>query len=196
VSEGDGSKWTVVRPSRRPYRGDGESIYDEEMDRLYHLAQVNVALLREPLDSELLGDFVAALDPVNAQADAATGFVWRLQTDDGDATAVRVFDDDRLIVNMSVWESVEALADYVYGNPEHRAVLKKRTKWFEKIAENHLVLWWIPAGHLPSVEEPQERLMFLRTHGPTPIAFTIKQQFSAPTSESVSADRDDWLCPT
>jgi len=164
------------------------------MDGLYHLAQVNVALLRAPIDSELLADFVAELDPVNAQADSAPGFVWRLQTEDGDATAIRVFDDDRFIVNMSVWESVEALAEFVFRNAEHRAVLQNRNKWFHKIAEAHTVLWWVPRGHLPTVPEAEERLAFLRAHGPTPVAFTFKERFSPPVSESVTDDQD-WFCP-
>jgi hypothetical protein len=152
------------------------------MDQLYHLAEVNIALLREPIESELLEDFVSELDPVNAQADATPGFVWRLQTDDGDATAVRAFGDDRFIVNMSVWESIEALGDFAYRNPEHRGVLSKRAKWFHRIAEAHLVLWWVPAGHVPTVQEAEERLAFLRARGPTPIAFTLKWRFGPPTS--------------
>jgi hypothetical protein len=165
------------------------------MDQLYHLAQVTIALLREPIDSELLEDFVSELEPVNAQADSAPGFIWRLQTEDGDATAVRAFDDERFIVNMSVWESIDALGDYVYRNSEHRTVLRKRAKWFHKIAEAHLVLWWVPAGHIPTVQEAEERLAFLRAHGPTPVAFTFKQRFSPPVSEPVVSDNDDWLCP-
>lgn len=165
------------------------------MEDLYHLAQVNIALLREPIDSELLADFVAELEPVNAAADTAPGFVWRLQTEDGDATSVRGFDSDELIVNMSVWESVEALATYVYRNDSHRAVLRKRHKWFHSIAEAHMVLWWVPAGHVPTVPEAEERLAFLRHHGPTPVAFTFKHRFAPPVSEPVTDDHDDWLCP-
>lgn len=165
------------------------------MESLHHLAQVNIALLRERIDSELLADFVAELDPVNAAADAAPGFVWRLQTEDGDATAVRAFDDDRFIVNMSVWESVAALAAYVYRDDSHRAVLRKRHKWFHTIAESHMVLWWVPAGHVPTVVEAEERLAFLREHGPTPVAFTFKQRFAAPASEPIVDEDDDWLCP-
>lgn len=161
---------------------------------LYHLAQANIALLREPLDSQLLEDFVSELDAVNAEADSAPGFVWRLQTDEGNATALRPFGDDRLMVNMSVWQSVEDLAQYIYRNPQHRAVLRKRNKWFHKI-ESHLVLWWIPAGHISSVDEAKERLTFLRTHGPTPIAFTFKERFSPPVSHSIVDDNNDWLCP-
>jgi hypothetical protein len=164
------------------------------MDGLYHLAQVNVALLREPIDSALLEDFVAELEPVNARADAAPGFLWRLQTEDGDATSIRVFDDERFIVNMSVWESVEALAEFVYRDPDHRAVLRQRMKWFHQIAEAHTVLWWVPRGHVPTVKEAEERLEFLRAHGATPVAFTFKERFSPPVSESI-VDEQDWFCP-
>ena len=90
-----------------------------------HLAQVNISLPVAPLDSEQLAEFVAALDPVNAVGDAAPGFVWRLQTEDGNATAVRVLDDDRLIVNLTVWTSVEALGDFVFAG-DHREVLRRR----------------------------------------------------------------------
>lgn len=165
------------------------------MDALYHLAEVNIALLREPIESDLLRDFVAELDPVNAAADAAPGFVWRLQTEDGDATGIRGFDSDAIIVNMSVWESTEALAEYVYRDASHRDVLRKRHKWFHKMAESHMVLWWVPAGHVPTVAEAEERLAFLRAHGPTPIAFTFKQRFGPSVSEPVADDHDDWLCP-
>ena len=115
----------------------------------YLLAQVNIGRMREPLDSPLLADFVAALDPVNAAADAAPGFIWRLQTEDGNATAVHAFEWDQagsagVLVNMSVWESVEALAAYVYSDA-HRQVLRRRRHWFERMAEAYAALWWIPA---------------------------------------------------
>lgn len=164
------------------------------MEGLYQLAQVNIALLREPIDSRLLEDFVAELDHVNAEADSAPGFVWRLQTEDGDATSVRAFGDDRFIVNMSVWESVEALADFVYRNGPHRAVLRKRNKWFHRIEESHVALWWIPKGHIPSVQEAEERMTFLRSHGPSPIAFTFKARFGPPVSEPIASE-NEWFCP-
>ncbi|GAA2799970.1 DUF3291 domain-containing protein [Saccharopolyspora taberi] len=160
----------------------------------FHLAQVNIALPVAPLDSAELAGFVAALDPVNAAADAAPGFVWRLQTEDGDATAVRGFGDDRIIVNMSVWESVEALADYVYRDPGHLAVLRRRREWFPKMAEAHTVLWWVPAGHRPTVAEAEQRLSLLREHGPSPEAFTFREPFPAPGGAQVRKD-DDWMCP-
>ncbi len=142
----------------------------------HHLAQVNIALPREPLDSALLADFVAALDPVNAVADASPGFVWRLQTEEGDATAVKAFGDDRLVVNMSVWESVEALRAFTYGD-EHVTVLRRRREWFERLGAPETVLWWIPAGHIPTVAEAEERLETLRRDGPAPRAFTLRRAF-------------------
>jgi len=145
----------------------------------HQLAQVNIALPREPLDAPLLADFVADLEPVNAAADAAPGFVWRLQTDDGDATGIRAFGDDRLIVNLSVWESVEALRAFVSG-ARHLAVLRRRREWFEQAAEDHLALWWVPAGHEPPVHEAEERLALLRRDGPSPAAFTLRSPFPPP----------------
>ena len=126
--------------------------------------------MREPLDSPLLADFVAALDPVNAAADAAPGFVWRLQTEDGNATAVHAFEWDQagsagVLVNMSVWESVEALAAYVYSDT-HRQVLRRRRQWFEQMAEAHVALWWIPRGHTPTTDEAEERVLHLRSSAP------------------------------
>jgi hypothetical protein len=153
----------------------------------WHLAQVNIALPREPLDTPLLADFVAALAPVNAVADASPGFVWRLQTEDGDATAIRAFGDDRLIVNMSVWESVEALRAFVHGHG-HAAVLRRRREWFERLGEAETALWWVPAGTLPTIADAEERLAHLRAHGATPRAFTLRTTFPAPAPLSRSSD--------
>jgi hypothetical protein len=140
-------------------------------------------LPREPLDSPLLADFVASLDAVNALADAHPGFVWRLQTDEGNATAIKAFGDERLIINMSVWETVQALADFVYRSG-HLEVLRRRRDWFAQIRPS-TVLWWVPAGHIPSLTEAEERLEHLRSHGPTPFAFT----FSAPHTADEAAAR-------
>ncbi len=138
----------------------------------HHLAQFNVARLLAPIDHPDTAAFVEALDPLNAVADAAPGFVWRLQTDSGNATDVQVGDDPYLIVNLSVWESIDALRDYVYG-PEHLEYFRRRREWFSRLGKSHLVLWWVPAGHRPSVEEALERLEALRVNGPTPEAFTF-----------------------
>jgi hypothetical protein len=145
----------------------------------FHLAQVNVARLRAPIDSPQLADFVAWLEPINSLADQSPGFVWRLQTDEGDATAVRVLDDDMIIVNLSVWESVETLNDFVYRSA-HREVFARRKEWFERMDDAYLVCWWIPAGDIPSVEESVRRLELLRTVGPSAEAFTLKSPYAAP----------------
>jgi hypothetical protein len=154
----------------------------------WHLAQVNIALPREPLDAPLLADFVAALAPVNAVADASPGFVWRLQTEDGDATAVRAFGDDRLIVNISVWESVEALRAFVYGD-DHAAVLRRRREWFERLREAETALWWVPAGTTPTVADAEERLALLRARGPGADAFTLGETFPPDRPEGPSGHR-------
>lgn len=142
----------------------------------FQLAQVNVARLAAPLDSPQLADFVASLEPINAIADASAGSVWRLQTEAGDATTLQIFDDDWLIVNMSVWDSLEALRNYVYRSP-HADVLRRRQEWFEKMVEAHLALWWVEAGTLPTLSDAQERLLTLRAEGPTPRAFTLKEPY-------------------
>jgi hypothetical protein len=160
----------------------------------HHLAQVNIALGRDLIGSPLLADFVAALDPVNARAEAAPGFVWRLQTEDGDATSVRGFGGDpRLIINLTVWESVETLAAFAYRDPEHLAIMRRRREWFEKL-DLHTVLWWVPAGHLPSVTEAEERLEHLREHGATPRAFTFRTPFPAPGAETAAETDERWFC--
>lgn len=149
------------------------------MDRRWNLAQFNIGRIVAPLDSEQLQGFVDGLEPVNAVADAAPGFVWRLQTDEGDATAIRPYDDDLMLVNMSVWESVETLSEFVY-RMAHRDVLRNRAQWFERATEQILVLWWVPVGHNPTVDEGKERLELLRAKGPTVDAFNFRQPYPPP----------------
>jgi uncharacterized protein DUF3291 len=157
-----------------------------------HLAQVNIGLPVEPLDTPRLAEFVGALDRINALADTAEGFVWRLQTEDGDATAVRAFDDERLIINMSVWRSLESLAAYVYQG-EHARIMRRRREWFVPMREAYQVLWWLPAGQLPTVTDATHRLEYLRRHGPSGYAFTFRHPFPAADGES-SAASDSWFC--
>jgi hypothetical protein len=140
----------------------------------WELAQVNIGLPRAPLESAQLAEFVAALDPINAIADSSPGFIWRLQTDDGDATAVRGFGDERLIINMSVWASLEALSDFVFRSA-HVEVMRRRREWFERMATAYTALWWVPAGHRPTVAEAEERLDGLQRDGSTPHAFTFQE---------------------
>jgi hypothetical protein len=143
----------------------------------YHLAQYNIAKLLAPLDSPTLAEFMAALEPLNKLADESPGFVWRHQTDEGNSTAVRVRDDPMILINFSVWRSVEALFEFTYHS-RHVEIFRKRKQFFEHLELPYLVLWWIPAGHEPTVEEAEERLDHLREHGPTPYAFTFKQRFA------------------
>ncbi|MFR9796410.1 DUF3291 domain-containing protein [Streptomyces sp. MS06] len=161
-------------------------------DARWDLAQVNIARLKAPLDSPQLKDFVDALDPVNADADAAEGFVWRLQGESGYATDVPVLGDDWLIVNMSVWRDADALTAYMYRG-RHREMLARRREWFERLAEAATALWWVPAGHRPSVAEAEERLLHLRGHGPTPYAFTLRSPFPAAAAEPVAAEGREGL---
>jgi hypothetical protein len=145
------------------------------------IAQVNVALPREPLDSPALAHFVANLEPVNELADTAPGFVWRLEDSSGDATSIRVFDDERLIINMSVWESVESLWEFVYSGG-HLEIMRRRREWMTRLGGAYMCLWWVPEGQLPGTGEARERLEHLERHGPTPHAFTFKRRYSSPSS--------------
>ena len=143
----------------------------------FHLAQINVARMRAALTDPIMKGFVDQLDEVNALAEASPGFVWRLKTEAGNATDVQAFDDPMILVNMSVWESVEALQQYVYRS-HHVNVFRDRGQWFETYGAPHLALWWIPAGKTPTVEEGKRRLELLKARGPTGEAFTFKQVFA------------------
>ncbi|MGA9161318.1 MAG: DUF3291 domain-containing protein [Actinomycetota bacterium] len=161
----------------------------------WHIAQVNVALLRAPLDAPELHGFVALLEPINALADSSPGFVWRLQGESGNATGIRAFDDERIIVNLSVWETIEALGLFVFAS-RHNEVLRRRREWFEKMAEAHLALWWVPAGTLPTVEEAERRVAMVRDRGALPEAFTLREPFPAPGSNVPVPAQDRWRYPT
>jgi hypothetical protein len=142
----------------------------------YHIAQVNIGRIRAELDDPIMAGFVNRLDEINALADASPGFVWRLQTDEGNATYFRPFQDDRMLLNMSVWEDVESLRHYVYQTA-HRELLRQRSAWFEKFAGAYTTLWWVPLGHIPGIDEARRRLDHLDAHGPTEFAFTFNQVF-------------------
>jgi hypothetical protein len=124
----------------------------------------------------VMAGFVARLPDINAVADASPGFVWRLQTEDGDATAVRPYADARILINLSVWADLAALREYVYRSP-HASVMRRRRDWFERFDRVYVALWWVPAGHRPSVAEAVERLAHLEQHGPTPYSFTFAEPF-------------------
>jgi hypothetical protein len=145
----------------------------------FELAQLNIGIIKGPMDSPLMADFAAGLTRINALADRSPGFVWRLQTEAGDATTIRPFDDDNLLVNMSVWRDVESLNQYVYGSA-HVDLMRRRREWFERMPKAFLVLWWVPKGHRPSIAEAIARLELLRAKGPTAEAFTFRQAFPSP----------------
>jgi len=140
----------------------------------FHLAQLNIATLLAPIDDPRTAPFTDALPEINALGEASPGFVWRLQTDEGDATALRAFPDPATIANLTVWESIDALKAFAYRTA-HADFFKRRAEWFAPEGRA-TVLWWVPAGHRPDLDEAKERLAHLREHGPTDHAFT----FAAP----------------
>src|SRR5580692_463396 len=145
----------------------------------YELAQLNIGIIRGPMDSPVMTQFAANLQRINAVAEASPGFVWRLQTEAGDATAIRPFENENMLLNMSVWRDVESLNRYVYSSA-HMEIMRRRKEWFERMREAFLVLWWVPAGHRPSVAEAVGKLEMLRSKGPTAEAFTFRQAFPPP----------------
>ena len=146
----------------------------------YHLAQINIARMLAPIDDPLMAEFVAQLPPINALADESPGFVWRLQSESGDATSIKVYDDELIIINITVWESVESLHEFAYRSA-HVGVMRDRKRWFEIFDDPYYALWWIPAGELPSTEEGKERLDHLRENGDSAFAFSFKNVFPKPS---------------
>ena len=158
----------------------------------FELAQLNIALMKEPLESPRMADFVANLDRINALAESSPGFVWRLQTEQGDATALRPLGEDTL-VNVSVWRDVASLNKYVYESA-HVEIMRRRKEWFDRMREASIVLWWVPQGHRPSVVQALERLQLLRAHGPSADAFTFRHAFPPPDAQEQQLSFGDE-CP-
>ena len=144
----------------------------------YELAQLNIAHMREPLESPRMADFVANLDRINALAEASPGFIWRLQTAAGNATALRPMGENTL-VNISVWKDVASLHHYVYQSA-HVEIMRRRSEWFERMSKVYTVLWWVREGYRPSVTEAAVKLALLREKGATPDAFTFTNAFPPP----------------
>ena len=165
------------------------------MTQKYQLAQCNIGRAKGPMDGPVMAGFAARLDDINALADGAPGFVWRLQTDTGNATSVQAYEDPLILVNLSVWESPEQLRAFVYRS-DHVNVMRQRKQWFERFDGMYLVLWWIPAGHIPTVGEAKERLAHLQKHGETAHAFSFARIFPAPdrAAEAPRVDLSD-PCP-
>ena len=145
----------------------------------YQLAQVNVAKGIANTDSEIMIGFVTRLDEINALADHSAGFIWRLQSEEGDATSIDVFDDEMMLINMSVWDGIGSLKTFVYRTV-HVELIRDREAWFSKLGVAHQALWWIPAGHIPSEEEAKEKLEQIRQNGPGQEAFTFGKPYPHP----------------
>ncbi|KAM3102549.1 DUF3291 domain-containing protein [Phormidesmis sp. 146-12] len=159
-----------------------QRIYPE----LFHLAQVNIATLRAPLHDPQMADFVAQIRDVNRVADVDPGFVWRLRSEgEDDATNIRAFEDDRILITLTVWRSLQALSDYVYQGA-HAGVMRDRRRWFVKTNQPILALWWLPVGEFPTVEQSKERLKHLCLHGSTAYAFSFGKPFPSPAAISPS----------
>ena len=153
----------------------------------WHIAQINIATALHPADDPRMHGFYSQLDEINALADSSPGFVWRLQSDSGNATDIPIGEDPLLIANMSVWESVEALFEFAYKTA-HQKVLVDRRKWFTRPDGAYQAMWWVPAGHVPTVEEGLARLERLRDRGPTQDAFTFRSKFPPPGADGAPED--------
>ena len=147
------------------------------MDAQYHIAQINIGRLVAPLDDPIMADFTNNLVTINTLGAQTPGFVWQLQNEAGDLTDFRILDDDMLLVNMTVWESPDALFEFAYKS-HHVEFFRRRREWFLPLTDlPELTLWWVLAGHLPTLDEAGAKILYLRDHGPTPLAFTLKQRF-------------------
>lgn len=155
----------------------------------YELAQLNIGIIRGPMDSPVMADFAAALARINALAERSPGYVWRLQTADGDATAIRPFENENLLVNLSVWRDVDSLRRYVYHS-EHVDLMRRRREFFERMPQAFLVLWWVPRGHRPDIAEAMARLELLRGRGSSPEAFTFREAWPPPDEAPADAGAD------
>ena len=159
--------------------------------KAFQVAQFNIARMRAPLDDPIMAGFVDQLDYINSVADRAEGFVWRMQTEEGDSTAIRAYGDEPIIVNMSVWESLESLHDYVYRS-DHMGPMRQRKEWFVRSEGPSLVLWWIPEGVTPTVADGKARLDHLAQQGPSRKAFTFKKWFPPPGETDEHLFRFDY----
>jgi len=142
-----------------------------------HLAQLNIARPKFPMDSLGMADFVNNIEPINTIAENSPGFIWRLKDDTGNATSIQIFNDPELIVNMSVWQDIASLKQFMFKT-HHIDFLKRKKEWFVPLDSASYVMWWIEEGHIPTVEEAEERLLHLREHGESDYAFSFKHSFN------------------
>lgn len=156
----------------------------------FQLAEINIATFRLPMADPINADFIANLDRVNALAEAAPGFIWRLVGEGNNALEIHAFDNPNTAINMSVWRDMDALADFVYRNEGHREIMRRRREWFDRM-DFHLALWWIPAGHRPTVTEGKERLESLAKIGASAHAFLFNRPFPAPSAAAIAPRFDE-----
>ncbi|MBE1300117.1 MAG: DUF3291 domain-containing protein [Alteromonadaceae bacterium] len=149
------------------------------MSQDYYLAQLNIAKTLAPLESPKLKEFVDNLDRINGIAESSPGFVWRLKDDTGNATEISAFDDPNIIVNMSVWQDIQSLKQFMFKT-DHASFLMRREQWFEKPTQPTYVLWWVPKSHTPTLDEAKQKLAHLREHGDTEHAFSMRKVYAAP----------------
>jgi hypothetical protein len=158
-------------------------------DKTWHLAQLNIAkIIGENINDPVMEKFVAQLDEVNALAEGSPGFVWRLKDESNNATHLRPYQDDRIIVNLSVWETLGDLIEFVYRG-RHAEVLRNRRDWFVNFGKPFVALWYVPSDKIPTVEEAMERLQSLQTQGPTPFAFDFKTKFPQPSHHPIAEEK-------
>ncbi|MDQ7050802.1 MAG: DUF3291 domain-containing protein [Enterobacterales bacterium] len=150
----------------------------ESMNR-YHLAQINIAQAKDSMQSPVMDGFVKRLDEINQLAEQSEGFIWRLKTEQGDATGINAFEDDRLIINLSLWNNLDSLKHYVYQSV-HIDLIQDKKHWFNKIKPAHLALWWIPEGCIPSIEQGKQKLQYLQNHGASASVFTFAKPYPHP----------------
>lgn len=155
----------------------------------YHLAQINIGRFRLPVEHPANADFVANLDRINALAEEQRGFVWRLKGEGNNATDLKPYDDPNMAINMSVWTDMDALAAFVYRT-SHREIMRRRREWFEHM-DVYMALWWVPAGHTPTIEEGKAKVELIARLGPTRDAFTFKQPFPAPDAAPIAPVLDE-----
>jgi hypothetical protein len=152
----------------------------------YHIAQINIGKVLYPVEDPRMAGFMDNLDTINALAEATEGFIWRLKTDEGNATSIHAFDDPMLLVNMSVWKDIESLYLYAYKS-QHGEFFAKRREWFSKIDLPTPVLWWVNAGHIPTVEEAKQRIDYLAANDSSPYAFNFKERYTSADWEAFTA---------
>lgn len=152
------------------------------MTSTYHLVQINHARLLAPLDDPRIVDFLNALDEINHLGERTAGFVWRLVGTGDNATDIQLFADPMVVVNMSVWEDIDSLFAFTYRS-QHADFYRRRREWFEPATLPTPVLWWQPAGYIPSLEDARQRIEYMAQHGATPYAFNFKQRFSSEEAE-------------